>query len=82
MKRMHIHITVEDLHKSILFYSAMFGAEPTVKKHDYAKWAIEDPKRPRLFRTSSIPIRNIANDTTALIFELHFENYLINTIIG
>jgi len=44
MNRMHIHITVEDLATSTRFYSAMFGAEPTVLKDDYAKWAVDDPK--------------------------------------
>ena len=44
MKRMHIHVSVEDLSKSIVFYSAMFDAEPTVIKDDYAKWMLEDPR--------------------------------------
>ena len=44
MSRFHIHIAVEDLRKSIDFYSAMFGTEPTVAKPDYAKWRLEDPR--------------------------------------
>lgn len=44
MSRFHIHIAVEDLRKSVDFYSAMFGAEPTVAKPDYAKWRLEDPR--------------------------------------
>ncbi|HSI38432.1 MAG TPA: ArsI/CadI family heavy metal resistance metalloenzyme [Methylotenera sp.] len=43
MKRMHLHISVEDINKSINFYNNLFGAEPTVAKHDYAKWMLDDP---------------------------------------
>ncbi|HVE08079.1 MAG TPA: glyoxalase/bleomycin resistance/dioxygenase family protein [Paraburkholderia sp.] len=44
MKRMHIHVSVEDLAESIRFYSAMFGGvEPTVRKDDYCKWELSDP---------------------------------------
>jgi catechol 2,3-dioxygenase-like lactoylglutathione lyase family enzyme len=44
MKRFHVHVGVEDLERSIRFYSGLFGAEPTVRKPDYAKWMIEDPR--------------------------------------
>ena len=44
MKRFHVHVGVEDLDASIRFYSALFGAEPTVRKPDYAKWMVEDPR--------------------------------------
>jgi catechol 2,3-dioxygenase-like lactoylglutathione lyase family enzyme len=44
MKRLHVHIAVDDLEKSIGFYSTLFGAEPTVLKSDYAKWMLDDPK--------------------------------------
>ncbi|MFT2588682.1 glyoxalase/bleomycin resistance/dioxygenase family protein, partial [Escherichia coli] len=30
--------------KNIRFYSAMFGATPTVEKPDYAKWMLDDPR--------------------------------------
>jgi len=43
MKRMHLHIAVEDLTKSIIFYNSLFGAPPTVTKDDYAKWMLDDP---------------------------------------
>lgn len=43
MKRLHVHIGVTDLRRSIGFYSTLFGAEPTVTKTDYAKWMLEDP---------------------------------------
>ena len=44
MKRMHVNLSVSDLEKSIGFYSALFGAEPSVQKADYAKWMLEDPR--------------------------------------
>lgn len=44
MKRFHVHVAVNDLSRSIAFYSAMFGAEPVVVKQDYAKWMLEDPR--------------------------------------
>lgn len=44
MKRMHVHVGVTDLDKSIGFYSTLFAAEPTVTKADYAKWMLEDPR--------------------------------------
>jgi hypothetical protein len=44
MKRFHVHVHVEDLDKSIAFYSKMFAAEPTRREVDYAKWMIEDPR--------------------------------------
>lgn len=44
MKRMHLHVAVSDLETSIGFYSTLFGTAPTVRKSDYAKWRIEDPR--------------------------------------
>ena len=44
MKRLHLHIAVEDLDRSIGFYSTLFGARPSVVKDDYAKWMLEDPR--------------------------------------
>lgn len=44
MKRLHVHVGVEDLDRSIDFYSTLFGAAPTVIKSDYAKWMLEDPR--------------------------------------
>ena len=43
MSRLHIHIAVDNIERNIRFYSAMFGAEPTVIKDDYAKWDLADP---------------------------------------
>jgi len=44
MKRLHVMLKVRDLDASIRFYSALFGAEPTKRKPDYAKWMLEDPR--------------------------------------
>ncbi len=44
MKRLHVHVNVEDLAESIGFYSTLFAAEPTVLKDDYAKWMLDDPR--------------------------------------
>jgi len=44
MKRMHVHVAVDDLSASINFYSALFAAEPSVVKSDYAKWMLDDPR--------------------------------------
>jgi catechol 2,3-dioxygenase-like lactoylglutathione lyase family enzyme len=44
MKRVHVHVAVDDLAESIRFYSTLFAAEPSVKKTDYAKWMLEDPR--------------------------------------
>lgn len=44
MKRMHVHVAVEDIYHSINFYSALFAAQPAVVKSDYAKWMLDDPR--------------------------------------
>ena len=43
MKRMHLHIAVDDLEQNVRFYSALFQAEPSVLEADYAKWMLDDP---------------------------------------
>ena len=44
MKRLHVHVAVRNLDASIRFYSQLFAAEPAVRKPDYAKWMLEDPR--------------------------------------
>src|SRR4029453_12366940 len=44
MKRMHVHVAVDDLQRSIGFYSTLFAAPPAVVKSDYAKWLLDDPR--------------------------------------
>ena len=44
MKRLHVHVSVDNLARSVRFYSTLFAAEPTVRKPDYAKWMLDDPR--------------------------------------
>jgi hypothetical protein len=44
MKRLHVHVAVNDIPQSIGFYSALFAARPAVVKPDYAKWMLDDPR--------------------------------------
>jgi predicted enzyme related to lactoylglutathione lyase len=44
MKRLHVHVSVDDLKQSIGFYSALFATAPSVLKPDYAKWMLDDPR--------------------------------------
>jgi catechol 2,3-dioxygenase-like lactoylglutathione lyase family enzyme len=44
MKRFHVHVAVPNLAESVRFYSTLFGAEPAVRKDDYAKWMLDDPR--------------------------------------
>ena len=43
MKRFHVHLHVDDLARSVDFYSRLFAAEPTRVEGDYAKWMLDDP---------------------------------------
>lgn len=44
MKRLHVHVSVADLEESVRFYSTLFAAQPTVRKGDYARWMLDDPR--------------------------------------
>lgn len=44
MKRLHVSFGTADIEKSIAFYSTLFGAEPSVRRTDYAKWLLDDPR--------------------------------------
>ena len=44
MKRLHVHVGVNDLDESIRFYSTLFAVAPAVVKPDYAKWMLDDPR--------------------------------------
>lgn len=44
MKRLHVHVHVEDLTASIRFYASLFSAPPSLLRDDYAKWALDDPR--------------------------------------
>jgi hypothetical protein len=43
MKRFHVHLHVDDLSKSVGFYSRLFATAPARVEGDYAKWMLEDP---------------------------------------
>ena len=43
MKRLHIHIAVNELSESINFYSTLFNSVPTTEREDYAKWDLTEP---------------------------------------
>jgi len=44
MKRMHVHVSVDNIDNAIGFYSALFATKPSVVKEDYAKWMLDDPR--------------------------------------
>jgi catechol 2,3-dioxygenase-like lactoylglutathione lyase family enzyme len=44
MKRLHVHVAVNDIPQSVGFYSALFASQPAVVKTDYAKWMLDDPR--------------------------------------
>jgi hypothetical protein len=44
MKRMHVHVSVENIDNAVAFYSTLFAAQPSVVKPDYAKWMLDDPR--------------------------------------
>lgn len=44
MKRLHIHLSVENVQTSVQFYATLFASEPSVLKPDYAKWMLDDPR--------------------------------------
>ena len=44
MKRMHVHVSVENIDKAVAFYSTLFATQPSVVKPDYAKWMLDDPR--------------------------------------
>jgi catechol-2,3-dioxygenase len=44
MKRLHIHVSVDDIDQSVRFYNTLFGTGPAVTKPDYAKWMLDDPR--------------------------------------
>lgn len=59
MKRLHVHVGVNDLAESIRFYSTLFAAEPAVAKADYAKWMLDDPRVNFAISTGQVEGRGI-----------------------
>ena len=43
MKRLHVHVSVDELEQAINFYNTLFNQEASVVKDDYAKWMLDDP---------------------------------------
>ena len=41
-RRLHIHMSVDNIEESIAFYSTQFQTEPTKVKEDYAQWLVDD----------------------------------------
>ena len=41
MKRLQVHVSVDDLAASIRFYNTLFAAEPNVIKSDYANYSTD-----------------------------------------
>jgi predicted enzyme related to lactoylglutathione lyase len=56
MKRFHIQVSVDDITKSIGFYSTLFGTAPTRIEADYAKWMLEDPRMNFAISTRRHPV--------------------------
>lgn len=44
MKRLHAHLGVTDLDRSIGFYTTLVGAPLSVREPDDEKWMLEDPR--------------------------------------
>jgi catechol 2,3-dioxygenase-like lactoylglutathione lyase family enzyme len=75
MKRLHVHVVVPDLDQSIRFYSTLFGAEPSKRQVDYAKWMLEDPRvnfaiSTRLSRPAGVDHVGVQVDSRAELDEL------------
>jgi catechol 2,3-dioxygenase-like lactoylglutathione lyase family enzyme len=43
MKRFHVHLHVQDIARSVAFYSKLFASEPARVELDYARWMLDDP---------------------------------------
>ena len=43
MKRLHVHLNVADLDRTVQFYRTLFGAAPDKLKSDYAQWMLDEP---------------------------------------
>jgi hypothetical protein len=76
MKRLHVHVSVDDLALSARFYSTLFAAEPTLVKDDYAKWMLDDPRvnfaiSTRPGRASGISHLGIQAEDEAELAEVH-----------
>src|SRR5712672_773587 len=76
MKRLHVHVSVDDLAQSTRFYSTLFAAKPTVVKDDYVKWMLDDPRvnfaiSTRAGRTAGISHLGIQAEDEAELAEVY-----------
>jgi hypothetical protein len=71
MKRMHVHVAVDDLNKSISFYSALFETQPAVVKPDYAKGMLDDPRVNFAISARGLLITTVPAISMALIGATH-----------
>lgn len=44
MKHLHVSMAVTDIDRSRQFYSALFGAAPTLDREGYVQWLLDDPR--------------------------------------
>jgi catechol 2,3-dioxygenase-like lactoylglutathione lyase family enzyme len=43
MKRLHIHVSVDDLTRAVGFYSGLLGAKPCCRGSNFANWRVDEP---------------------------------------
>ncbi len=43
MKRLHVHLNVADLDRTVRFYRTLFGVAPSKLREDYAQWLLDEP---------------------------------------
>jgi len=43
MKKLHVHLFVNDIDKSTEFYNQLFSTSPSLNKDDYVRWELTDP---------------------------------------
>ena len=53
IKRMHVAVNCSDLRRSLDFYRAFFGAEPSKVKDNYAKFELRGSSPPLLFKCTA-----------------------------
>ena len=42
-RQTHVSLGTRDLERSVAFYRTLFGSEPTLVRHDYARFTLDDP---------------------------------------
>ncbi len=44
MKRLHVHVAVENLEQAVRFYTGLFGARRRSRSPITPKWMLDDPR--------------------------------------